>query len=55
MPAHRPDRIIFFGKEVKVTATDFSLIHLLAQHPEQVMSFDAHTEQAPWILGLSVF
>ena len=37
---HRPDRIIFLGKEVKVTANEFSLIHLLAQHPEQVMSYD---------------
>jgi helicase len=37
---HRPDRIIFQGKEVKVTAKEFSLIHLLAQHPEQVMSYD---------------
>ena len=37
---HRPDRIIFEGKEVKVTATEFSLIHLLARHNEQVMSYD---------------
>jgi len=37
---HRPDRIIFQGKEIKVTAKEFSLIHLLAQHPEQVMSYD---------------
>jgi helicase len=37
---HRPDRIIFQEKEVKVTAKEFSLIHLLAQHPEQVMSYD---------------
>ena len=36
---HRPDRIIFEGKEVGVTATEFSLIHLLAQHHEQVMSY----------------
>jgi helicase len=36
----RPDRIIFEGKEVKVTATEFSLIHFLAQHNEQVMSYD---------------
>ena len=37
---HRPDRIIFEGKEVKVTAREFSLIHLLAQHNEQVMSYN---------------
>jgi helicase len=37
---HRPDRIIFEGKEIEVTAIEFSLIHLLAQHPEQVMSYD---------------
>ncbi|HAJ34054.1 MAG TPA: hypothetical protein DCK79_12025 [Candidatus Atribacteria bacterium] len=37
---HRPDRIIFMGKEIKVTAKEFSLIHLLAQHPEQVMSYE---------------
>lgn len=36
----RPDRIIFMGKEIKVTAKEFSLIHLLAQHPEQVMSYE---------------
>jgi hypothetical protein len=37
---HRPDRIIFQGKEIKVTAKEFYLIHLLAQYPEQVMSYD---------------
>ena len=37
---HRPDRIIFEEKEIEVTAKEFSLIHLLAQHPEQVMSYD---------------
>ena len=37
---HRPDRIIFMGKKIKVTATEFSLIHLLAQHNGQVMSYD---------------
>jgi len=37
---HRPDRIIFMGKKVEVTATEFSLIYLLAQHNEQVMSYD---------------
>lgn len=37
---HRPDRIIFEGKEVKVTATEFSLIHLLALNNGRVMSYD---------------
>ncbi|RLC35105.1 MAG: hypothetical protein DRH33_08770 [Candidatus Nealsonbacteria bacterium] len=37
---HRPDRIIFMGKKIEVTATEFSLIHLLAQHNEQVMSYE---------------
>ncbi|GAI84533.1 unnamed protein product, partial [marine sediment metagenome] len=36
----RPDRIIFEGKKIEVTATQFSLIHLLAQHHEQLMSYD---------------
>jgi len=36
----RPDRIIFEGKEVKVTATEFSLIHLLALNNGRVMSYD---------------
>ena len=34
---HRPDRIIFEGKEVKVTSIGFSLIYLLAQHRGQVV------------------
>ena len=38
---HRPDRIIFMGKNIEVTAKEFSLIHLLAQHNGQVMSYDA--------------
>jgi helicase len=42
---HRPDRIIFQGKEIKVTSKEFSLIHLLAQHPEQVMSYDELLDQ----------
>jgi len=42
---HRPDRIIFEGKEVKVTAREFSLIHLLAQHNEQVMSYEDITKK----------
>lgn len=37
---HRPDRIIFEGKEVKVTAIGFSLIHLLAQHRGQVVGYE---------------
>ncbi len=36
----RPDRIIFEEKEIKVTAKEFSLIHLLAQHHGQVMSYE---------------
>ena len=38
--SHRPDRIIFEEKEIKVTAKEFSLIHLLAQHNGQVMSYE---------------
>ncbi|GAG63991.1 unnamed protein product [marine sediment metagenome] len=37
---HRPDRIIFMGKEVKVTTIGFSLICLLARHRGQVMSYE---------------
>ncbi len=37
---HRPDRIIFMGKKIDVTATEFSLIHLLALHNGRVMSYD---------------
>jgi len=36
----RPDRIIFMGKNIEVTAKEFSLIHLLAQHNRQVMSYE---------------
>lgn len=35
---HRPDRIIFEGKEVKVTATEFSLIYLLAQNRGKILT-----------------
>ena len=35
---HRPDRIIFEGKEVKVTAREFSLIHLLAQNRGKILT-----------------
>ena len=38
--SHRPDRIIFEGKEVKVTTIGFSLIYLLAQNRGQVMSYE---------------
>jgi len=37
---HRPDIIILEGKKIKVTATEFSLIYLLAQHNGQVISYD---------------
>ena len=37
---HRPDRIIFEGKEVKVTAIGFSLIYLLAQHRGEVVGYE---------------
>jgi len=37
---NRPDRIIFMGEKIDVTATEFSLIHLLAQYNERVMSYD---------------
>jgi helicase len=37
---HRPDRIIFEGKEVKVTTIGFSLIYLLSQHRGQVVGYE---------------
>jgi len=37
---HRPDRIIFMGKEVKVTTIGFSLLYLLAQHKGKVVSYE---------------
>jgi len=37
---HRPDRIIFMGKEIKVTSKGFSLLYLLAQHKGEVVSYD---------------
>lgn len=37
---HRPDRIIFEGEKIEVTSTEFSLIHFLAQHNGQVMSYE---------------
>jgi len=38
---NRPDRIVFMGEKIEVTATEFSLIHLLAQHNRQVMSYES--------------
>jgi helicase len=35
---HRPDRIIFEGRKVKVTAKEFSLIHLLAQNRGKIIT-----------------
>ena len=35
---HRPDRIIFQGEEIKVTATEFSLIYLLAQNRGKILT-----------------
>ncbi len=37
---NRPDRIIFMGKKVETTATEFSLLYLLAQYPERVISYE---------------
>lgn len=37
---HRPDRILFQGKEIKVTAKGFSLLYLLAQHKGKVVSYE---------------
>jgi len=36
--SHRPDRIIFMGKNIAVTATEFSLIYLLAQHRGKILT-----------------
>jgi helicase len=35
-----PDRIIFEGKEVKLTPIAFSLLYLLAQNPKEVLIYD---------------
>ena len=35
---HRPDRIIFEGKEIEVTAIEFSLIYLLAQNRGKIIT-----------------
>jgi len=37
---HRPDRIIFLGKGVKLTPLAFSLISLLAQNRGKVLTYD---------------
>jgi helicase len=37
----RPDRIIFMGKEAKITAKGFSLLYFLAQHKQEVVSYDS--------------
>ncbi|MHC2995428.1 MAG: DEAD/DEAH box helicase [Candidatus Atribacteria bacterium] len=35
---HRPDRIIFEGKEIEVTAIEFSLVYLLAQNRGKILT-----------------
>ena len=35
---NRPDRIIFMGKKIEVTSTEFSLIHLLAQNRGKILT-----------------
>jgi len=37
---HRPDRIIFLGKEVRLTPLAFSLISLLVQNPKKVLTYE---------------
>jgi len=37
---HRPDRIIFMGEKIRVTATEFALICILARHNGRVLSYD---------------
>ena len=37
---HRPDRIIFLGKEAKLTPLAFSLVYLLAQNLGKVLSYN---------------
>jgi len=36
----RPDRIIFMGKEAKITARGFPLLYFLAQHKQEVVSYN---------------
>jgi len=35
---NRPDRIIFMGKKIEITAKEFSLIHLLAQNRGKILT-----------------
>jgi len=42
---HRPDRIIFMGKKIEVTAKEFSLLYLLAQHNGKVVSYKDISEK----------
>ena len=37
---HHPDRIVFEGKEVKLTPLAFSMLYLLAQNPKEVLIYD---------------
>ena len=37
---HRPDRIIFLDKEIKLTPLAFSLVYLLVQNPKEVLTYD---------------
>ena len=37
----RSDRIIFMGKEAKITARGFSLLYFLAQHKQEVVSYNS--------------
>ena len=45
---HRPDRIIFQGEEIKVTARGFSLLYLLAQHQREVISYEEILKELWW-------
>ncbi len=45
---HRPDRIIFQGEEIKVTARGFSLLYLLAQHNGKVVSYEEILQELWW-------
>ena len=40
----RPDRIIFEGEKINLTAKEFSLIYLLAQNNDQVMTYKNLTD-----------
>ncbi len=43
----RPDRVVFYGKEVPITATELSLLRALAERPGQCVSYD-EISQALW-------